>query len=207
MAAVIDACEQSLAHPGWAAFRDLPYDEVSAMREWLCKVFEHGPPQVRLAGLWFGLFHPSVGGGGATTDIRVGGSTRFTDNGELDWAYGLEYRPVQSWARRPVLDIIHSIAYGGRRLVGEEGNRLRNAAVWSLGLGYGAFAIQRLLIEIGPDVVLRGNSSAGVAVGFDSGDFLLLGRLTPGGWVRIASGGPAESPAAADGGLWNKLTS
>jgi hypothetical protein len=132
MAAVIDACEQSLPHPGWAAFRDLPFDELSAMREWLRKVFEQEPPRVRLAGLWFGLFHPSAGGGGASTDIRVGGSTRFTDNGELDWAYGLEYRPVNSWACSPVLDIIHCTAYGGRPLVGGEGQAGQRRRVVSL---------------------------------------------------------------------------
>jgi hypothetical protein len=61
-----------LPHTDWATLRALPYDELGEMREWLRKAFVQEPPRVRLAGLWFGLFHPVTGCGGSTTDIRLG---------------------------------------------------------------------------------------------------------------------------------------
>ena len=57
----------------------------------------------------------------------------------------------------------------------------------------GAFAVQRLLSEIEPAVILRGSDSVGVAVGFDSGDFLLVGRLRSEGLTPIG-GSPDAQP-------------
>jgi hypothetical protein len=182
MAEVASVCEEGLPHPDWAALRGLPYDDLTAMREWLRRAFEHDSPPGDIAGLWFGLFHPATGpDGGASTDIRVGGSRRFSEAG-LDWAERLEYRPTLAWACSGILDRIHCIAYGGNRLYGGEPGKLRNAAVWSLCLAYGAFATQRLLGEVGLALALRAGHPVGAAVGFDSGDYVLLGRVTSEGW-------------------------
>jgi hypothetical protein len=186
MAAVISSCERTVPHPDWAVLRALPYDDLAQMREWLRIPFEQEPPEMPLAGLWFGLFHPSDRGGETTTDIRLGGSTRFSDDGERDWAYGLAYRPANQRAFSKILQSIHRIAYGGDRITSVRGEgRLGNTAVWSLCLAYAAFAVQQLLADIEPELILRGGGSVGVAVGFDSGDYLLVGRLTPEGLVRI----------------------
>jgi hypothetical protein len=179
MAAVITICERSLPHPDWAPLRELPYNRMAPLRNWICGTFQEEPPAVPLAGLWFGLFNP-IRGGKATADIRLGGSTRFTDDGELEWAYGLGYRPPTS-ARSAILRSIYSIAYS------DQPKRLGNAAEWSLCLAYSVFAVQRLISEIEPALILKDSDSVGVAVGFDSGDFLLVGRLLPNGWVPIGS--------------------
>ena len=104
MAAVIAVCERSVPHPDWAALRELPYNELGPLYEWLDFVFEDWPPVV-LAGLWFGLYNPRRGGE-TTADLRLGGSTRFTDDGKLSWASGLEYRPPTS-AHSAILQSIY----------------------------------------------------------------------------------------------------
>jgi hypothetical protein len=191
MAAVIAVCERSVPHPDWAALRELPYNELGPLYEWLDFVFEDWPPVV-LAGLWFGLYNPRRGGE-TTADLRLGGSTRFTDDGGLEWAHELEYRPPTS-AHSAILRSIYSIAYG------RESGRLGNAAEWSLCLAYGAFAVQVVLSSMDPLYVLGDSDSVGVAVGFDSGDFLLVGRLSSQGFGPLASRKSAEPGATADGG-------
>ena len=191
MAAVIAVCERSVPHPDWTTLRELPYNRLAPLYEWLDTLFEYETPDVPLAGLWFGLYNPRRGGE-TTADLRLGGSTRFTDDGELKWAHGLEYRPPTS-AHSAILRSIYSTAYG------REAGRLGNAAEWSLCLAYSAFAVQQLLSDNDPELILRGSNSVGVAVGFDSGDFLLAGRLTSQGFAPLASRKSAEPGAAADG--------
>lgn len=193
MAAVIAVCERSVPHPDWAALRDLPYNRLAPMYEWVAALFEDEPPDVPLAGLWFGLYNPRRGGE-ATADLRLGGSTRFTADGGLGWAGGLEYRPPTS-AHSAILRSIYSTAYG------PEAGPLGNAAEWSLCLAYSAFAVQEVLsVGLDPELILRGSESVGVGVGFDGGDFLLVGRLTSQGFAPLASRKSAEPGAAADGG-------
>jgi len=175
----------------------LPYDDLGPLCDWLDFLFEDFPPVVPLAGLWFGLYNPRRSGE-TTADLRLGGSTRFSDDGKLSWASGLEYRPPTS-AHSAILQSIYSIAYG------RESGQLGNAAEWSLCLAYGAFAVQVLFSNMGPEdmdpeLILRGSDSVGVAVGFDSGDFLLVGRLTSQGFAPLASRKSAEPGATADGG-------
>ena len=154
MAAVISICERSVPHPDWATLRKLPYNRLAPMRAWLRRPFEEEPPPMPLAGLWLGLHNPRRSGE-TTADIRLGGSTRFTDDGELEWAFGLEYRPKAASACISILRSINSVAYVEG--IGRQGNN----AEWSLCLAYAAFAAQRLFSEIEPSVVLRGSDSVG----------------------------------------------
>jgi hypothetical protein len=52
-----------------------------------------------------------------------------------------------------------------------------NNAEEPLCLGYAAFAVRELLVSLAPEDLPKTIWSAGVAVGFDSEDGLLLGRL------------------------------
>jgi hypothetical protein len=63
---------------------------------------------------------------------------------------------------------------------------LGNAAEYPLVLGYGAFAVRELLAQVEPSLLLGRTDSVGVAVGFDSGDFVLLGRIVPDGLAPLA---------------------
>jgi hypothetical protein len=62
---------------------------------------------------------------------------------------------------------------------------LANDAEYPLCLAYAAFAVRELLNRIDPKLVLDSVGPVGVAVGFDSGDFLLLGRFTDEGLAPI----------------------
>ncbi len=171
MLAVIAACEHGVAHKDWRKLRELPYDDIAAMQAWIQRPFIKEPPKVSLAGLWFGLFNP-IYKGEVVADIYLSGSSRFSDNEEeLDWAYGREYFPEARNAHSSILSSIYRIAYSGKRALGSD-------AEWPLCLAYGAFLVKWLLSEVDPRLILQKSSSVGVAVGFDSGDFILLGKLS-----------------------------
>jgi hypothetical protein len=69
-----------------------------------------------------------------------------------------------------VLAKLHKIAY--------RKDGLANDAEYPLCLAYGGLAIRDLLRSVEPSVFLGKSPSLGVAVGFDSGDFVLLGKLS-----------------------------
>jgi hypothetical protein len=94
----------------------------------------------------------------------------------MKWAIRPAWWPTARYARSVVLADIYRIAYrkGG----------LGNDAEYPLCLGYGAFAVRDLLGKVEPSLFLGESDSVGVAVGFDSGDFVLLGKLGPSGLSR-----------------------
>jgi hypothetical protein len=62
---------------------------------------------------------------------------------------------------------------------------LENDAEYPLCLAYTAFAVRDLLNVLDASVVLKAVGPVGVAVGFDSGDFLLLGRYARDGLASL----------------------
>ena len=175
MAALVDLCQAASPHPDWARLRSLPYADLSGLSDWVSRPFRDEPPARPLRGLWFGLFNP-YHDGEALADIYVSGSERFEMSPDSnEWAVGPEWWPDARYADSPVMADIYRIAY-------REGG-LGNDAEYPLCLGYGAFAVRELLGWIEPALVLGNSDSLGVAVGFDSGDFVLLGEFGPSGLV------------------------
>ena len=173
MDSVISFCEAGSPHPDWNKFRDLP-DELPRLKKWLKRVLINEPPMVRVAGIWFGLFNP-VYGGAPVADLYVAGSTHFVDDGSNDWAVDPDYWPDLRYARSSTLRGIYEIAYSP--------NGLGNDAEYPLCLAFAAFAVKRLASNLNPSLILPADDSAGVAVGFDSGDSLTIGTLTNDGFV------------------------
>ena len=170
MERVIDECSQQSPHDDWTTLRELPYDAIDELRDWIATPFILDPPKTALAGLWFGLFNPEYDGKGAA-DIYVCGSHRFfADPNDNSWAVGPDWWPEHRYAHSSLLRDLYQIAYrrGG----------LGNDAEYPLCLGYGGFVIRDLLRGIRPETMLAESISLGVAVGFDSGDFVLVGTLT-----------------------------
>lgn len=186
MAALIDRCEACRPHPDWARLRGVPYADLSPLLDWLQEPFRQEPPAVPLKGLWFGLFNPCYDGRTPVADIYVCGSERFypdpEDNG---WAVGPDWWPDARYANSAVLAQVYHIAYGHSARLGEQRECLGNDAEYPLCLGYGAFAVRELLGHVEPSLLLGRSESLGVAVGFDSGDFVLLGRLVQDGVVPV----------------------
>jgi hypothetical protein len=186
MAALIDQCEASGPHPDWAKLRALPYADLSRLLDWLQEPFLEEPSAVPLRGLWFGLFNPCPDGRTPVADIYICGSERFDphphDNG---WAVGPERQPNARYANSAELADVYRVAYRQGASIAEQEGCLGNDAEYPLCLGYGTFAVRELLGQVEPSLVLGRSDSLGVAVGFDSGDFVLIGELTRHGLTPI----------------------
>ncbi len=187
MRSLIDQCAAGRSHPDWARLRSLPYSDLAPLFEWVQRPFREEPPARPLQGLWFGLFNPCPDGRTPVADIYVCGSERFDPN-PLDnsWAVGPDWWPDARYAESSVLADIYRIAYRQGARVAEQKDCLGNDAEYPLCLGYGAFAVRELLEQVEPSLILGESDSLGVAVGFDSGDFVLLGEFGPAGFARRA---------------------
>jgi len=175
---IIAKCAKGRRHDDWERLAALPYDNLDGLREWIERPFREEPSKRKLAGLWFGLFNP-VYTAKPVADIYVCGSTRFNPSpDDSSWAVGPEWWPENRYAHSSVLARIYKIAY--------RKNGLGNDAEYSLCLAYGGLAVRDLLHEADPSVLLRSSSSLGIAVGFDSGDFVLVGKLKKTGLVALS---------------------
>lgn len=176
MLAVIDLCENQVPHPDWEKFRKLPYDEQDELQEWLETVFTEDPPDFVLAGLWFGIFQ-ATRQGITFADMYVSGTSEYSDDEpDMDWASDPEYVPECRDADSRMLKDIFRIAYRSK-------DGLRNEAEYALCLAYGAFVVKRILSGINPKLFVTDNPQVGVAVGFDDGDYIRVGYLTPNGFL------------------------
>ncbi|MBI1322841.1 hypothetical protein GC170_06615 [bacterium] len=119
-------------------------------------------------------------------DIYVCGSERFDpDPRDNHWAVGPACWPDNRYADSAVLAEVYRIAYRTGARGPEQKACLGNDAEYPLVLGYGAFVVRELLGQVESSLVLCRSDSIGVAVGFDSGDFVLLGKLTTDGLKPI----------------------
>lgn len=189
MASLIDQCEAANPHPDWTKLRVLPYSDLSSLIEWVEVPFRDQPPDAPLNGLWFGLFNPCPDGRTPVADIYVCGSGRFDpDPNDNSWAVGPDWWPDARYANSTILADIYRIAYRQGARMAERKGALSNDAEYPLCLGYGAFAVRELLGQVPPEVFLGRSPSLGVGVGFDSGDFVLVGQLVLDGLVPIGGG-------------------
>lgn len=154
------------------------------MIDWVKRPFRDEPPIFPLRGLWFGLFNPCPDGRNPVTDIYVCGSERFeADPDDNSWAVGPDWWPESRYANSEVLAAIYRIAYRQDCAAAELKECLGNDAEEPLCQAYGAFAIRDVLSMIRPSLILGESESVGVAVGFDSGDFILLGQFGASGFA------------------------
>ena len=167
---VIARCAGKTPHLDWKELAALPYEDLSKLRKWIQRPFRLEPSRMPLKGLWFGLFNP-IYRGKAVAELYVCGSKRFhrkpIDN---SWAVGPDWWPEERYSHSMLLAKLYAIAYrdGG----------LGNDAEYPLCLAYGSLAVRDLVRSIDPAVFLGVSKSLGIAVGFDSGDFVLIGRLS-----------------------------
>lgn len=165
-------------HDDWEKLAALRYDNLDDLREWIEKPFREELSKKKLVGLWFGLFNP-VYSRKPVADIYVCGSTRFNPSPhDNSWAVGPEWWPEGRYAHSLVLAKLYKIAY--------RKDGLANDAEYPLCLAYGGLAVRDLLRDADPSVFLGKSSSLGVAVGFDSGDFVLVGKLSQAGLIGLS---------------------
>jgi len=177
MQRIIAQCAAAAPHRDWDRLSALDFDDVGPLREWIETSLVDEAPDAPLHGLWFGIFNP-VYGDGPTADFYISGTDRFDPNPDSnEWAGGPAWWPESRYAHSEIMSAIYRIAYkkGG----------LGNDAEYPLCLAYTALAIREVLNVLDARLVLKAVGPVGVAVGFDSGDFLLLGRYTRDGLVNF----------------------
>ncbi len=168
MADLIGYCEKKKRNAVWKEIRQLNFnDDVGRLREWLVKVLSAEPPANEIKAFWFGLFNPVLDDGRVSCCLYVSGSTRFD---ELDWACWADdsYVPDGRYADSKVLDEIYS-------LTNEKG--VRDIAEYVLCLGYACLAVKYLCETVPLNLLLGSKDRRAVAVGFDSGDEILIGDV------------------------------
>lgn len=174
---IIAKCAKGHPHEDWEKIAALPYEKLDDLRKWIEKPFREESSTKKLAGLWFGLFNP-VYSKDPVADIYVCGSTRFDPSpDDNSWAVGPDWWPEGRYAHSKILAKLFKIAY--------RKNGLANDAEYPLCLAYGALAVRDLLRDADSSMFLGKSSSLGIAVGFDSGDFLLIGKLGNGGLAPL----------------------
>jgi hypothetical protein len=126
----------------------------------------HPDPDKQLAGIWFGLANP-IHDGRVVTDLHVLGADRFDPSGRtMEWALRPRWCPP-TWAHSSILAQVHQIAYRAHGLGVD--------AEYPVALAYSCLAVCALLRN---DSIRRPFPLAapiGVAVGFDDGDWIVLG--------------------------------
>ncbi len=179
MLAVIKECEVQQPHPDWEAFKRIDYDqELDEAGGWLARALSEAKAGKEYRGLWFGLSNP-VYDDVPTADIYLAASPEYAD-GEIDWAAESTFYPDSGELHSRVLDQLYQMAYAN-----EDG--LGNDAEYPLVLAYGAIIARRAL----EGQALGGafGSLAGAAVGFDDGDFLVLGQFRDGKFIANIQAG------------------
>lgn len=174
MGVIIDECAAQNPHPDWDRFRKINFQrDTSKIAGWLPAAFPGAQPKHSRQGLWFGLFNPLDDNEDSTADIYVGVAPEF-DSTTMEWACDIEKPNPRNYLGSGVLDEIYKIAY-------ESEDGLENDAEYPLVLGYGGVLARSVLTKFPFPIALRG--VRGSAVGFDSGDFLILGEFANGGFV------------------------
>jgi len=165
-------CESQVPSDVWESLRSLDFEtDVIALRQWLEKVLSTERPKREIEVFWFGLFNPVLDNGQATCGLYVSGSTNFDLEDETgDWAGWTDdsYLPERRYANSQVLHNIYSAVAGTEAAgIGE----------YVLCLGYACMAIRKVCEEIDPSLLIGDRDTRAVAVGFDSGDFIVLGSV------------------------------
>lgn len=170
MNALIAHCESQIPHQAWSNFRELNFEaDFEILKHWLPTACAEANPSTSFKGLWFGLNNPVINNE-STADIYVAASPMF-DRRSIDWAIGATFYPENGYLNSSVLTSIYRLAYSDNASLG-------NDAEYPLVLAYGAMAAKAALETTKLSAPFTHLSSA--AVGFDSGDLLILGSFVNG---------------------------
>ena len=168
MSELIGYCEKKKRNVVWKEIRKLNFNEdAERLREWLVEVLSTEPPANEIKAFWFGLFNPAHDDGRVSCCLYISGSTRFNEADWACWAHD-SYVPDGRYADSKVLDEIYSLT--NEQGVGDIGE-------YVLCLGYACLAVKHLCETVPPELLLGSRDTRAVAVGFDSGDEILIGDV------------------------------
>ena len=172
MQRVFDRCEKRKSHKDWAKLYevDLNFELLNKkVKGW----FRNRKLKAVIKGLWFSIFFPA-NGRYPIADLRLTGASSFwPDQDDNSWACDRSWQP-ETRAYSNTLESYCKIA--------RQKNGLGNDAEYPLCLAYSALVLRDIFRFNKPETFLRSSSSIGVGVGFDDGDFIILGTLTKSGF-------------------------
>jgi len=177
MEQLVHDCQSLYSHADWEAFVEIDFErDLIAVREWAEKLLEKKPIPESVNIIWFGIYNP-MQRGKASADFYLSGASDFYANVDVDqWDWKKRYWPAGRYAKSNAMKEIYRIAY-------QEGG-LGNAAEYTLCLGYTALVAKSLSKKYA-DELSKTRSPRAVGVGFDSGDYLLVGALSRQGLKRL----------------------
>lgn len=142
--------------------------DCRSIGEWLKTVLNNEPPPTKANLFWFGLRNSnevSISGYSAYTN-RDFARTWITDENRI-------YNPLLDTRESAILDAIHAFA--------SQNEDYASFIEYTLCLAYGALAVNSALQSIPSELILSGAKERFVNVGWDSGDWLELGKVTNAG--------------------------
>lgn len=170
-----DFCARDLPFPLWGKLGRLDLsDDLEGLRAWLTDVLTQEPPR-RITAFWFGTctFYVEEE---PTSCLYVAGSTKYRPDVETpDTFVRPAYFPERRYAGWPALAEISRLAKRGK--LADE----LHVDYYAV-LGVMALVVAHLMRTVDRKLLLGRSSERAVAVGFDSGDMLLLGVVRPAGF-------------------------
>jgi hypothetical protein len=170
MQALLAYCKKQHRWKGWSQIGELDFDsDVDELEKWLNGVLKNEPPPSLVKAFWFGIFNP-IYDGETSCDTYIGGASEFDpDDVNFEWACGPDYFPDGRYAHSKILHQIYHIV---------NGSPAPGMGDYILCLGYTAFAVRELANRVDKILWLGKSKQRGLAVGFDSGDGVLLKGLS-----------------------------
>jgi hypothetical protein len=172
MQTLLAFCSKQYRSKSWGRIGDLDFDsDVADLEKWLTGVLTKEPPPSSLKAFWFGIFYP-IYDGEASCDTYLAGASEFDpDDGSFEWACGPDYFPDGRYAHSKILHEIYHTVKGARSPASAMGEYI-------LCLAYTAFAVRELAKRVNSKLWLGKSKQRALAVGFDSGDGVLLDPLS-----------------------------
>lgn len=169
MQVLLAYCNKKHRWKGWSKIGELDFDsDVEELEKWLKDVLKKEPPPSSVKAFWFGIFNP-IYDGDTVSDTYIAGASEFDpDDENFEWACGPDYFPDGRYAHSQILSEIYKAIDGSpASAIGE----------YILCLAYTAFAVRELAKRVDKKLWLGKSKHRGLAVGFDSGDGVLLESL------------------------------
>lgn len=148
--------------------------EVERLKVWLRDVFAFDPPPRTICGLRFGLFHPERNGE-PSCDLCLCGSVSFDTETDA-WSFDSSY-VAQTQPHSRILNELYQVSTIERFA--------ENAAVDHVALWFAALALADIFRDCST-ILPSGSKVAGLGVGFDGGDLVVLGKISKSKFVPFS---------------------
>lgn len=176
MAELMASCNNEAPSPAWQQIAALDFAQGGqVMADWLRDTLTHEPPSEDIQAFFFGLFTTDADGGASYAQLYVCGSDCYDPDDETgDWVCDPAYFPEGRYAPRALYQEIDALLASDKTAFdfGEE----------AVILGYTALVVRDLMHAIEPSLLLGDTEDRHVAIGYDDGDVLVIGRVTRNGF-------------------------